>query len=34
VANVRPYLPEKPIKIGVLMDVPERHYKYAFPIYD
>jgi len=24
----------KPIKIGVLMDVPERHYKYAFPIYD
>lgn len=24
----------KPIKIGVLMDVPERHYQYAFPIYD
>jgi ABC-type branched-subunit amino acid transport system substrate-binding protein len=24
----------KPIRIGVLMDLPERHYKYAFPIYD
>lgn len=24
----------QPIKIGVLMDVPERHYKYTFPIYD
>lgn len=24
----------QPIKIGVLMDVPERHQKYAFPIYD
>ena len=24
----------KPIRIGVLMDVPERHYRFAFPIYD
>jgi ABC-type branched-subunit amino acid transport system substrate-binding protein len=24
----------KPIKIGVLMDIPERHYKFGFPVYD
>jgi ABC-type branched-subunit amino acid transport system substrate-binding protein len=24
----------KPIRLGVLMDLPERHYKFAFPIYD
>jgi len=24
----------QPLKVGVLMDVPERHQKYAFPIYD
>ena len=24
----------KPLRIGVLMDVPERHYRLAFPIYD
>ena len=24
----------KPVKIGVLMDVPERHYRFVFPLYD
>ena len=24
----------KPVKIGVLMDIPERHWKFGFPVYD